>query len=421
MKINLSGLKNNLKKLVPGLVLAAIIAATFWGGFYAGHKGNVLAKNSDPRVLAYSGEAASSTTVANPDDTFDFNLYWEVWDSLKQNHVDKNKIKNKDLFYGSLKGMAAAIGDPYTVFMDPTDAKEFADDLAGTFEGIGAEVGMRNDTITIIAPLDGMPAQKAGLRAGDKVYAIDGKSTIGLTVDEAVKAIRGKKGTKVKLTILRGSSTKVQDISITRDTIVVKSVKTEMRSDGIFVIRVTNFNDDTLDLFNAATSEALLKNPKGIILDLRNNPGGYLDTAVAMASEWVEAGPVVAEQFSDNKRNEYPSNGSARLKNIPTVVLVNGGSASASEIVAGALRDYKKATLVGEQTYGKGSVQTLQDLSDGSALKITIAKWLTPAGDSINEKGIAPSVVVKLEQKDVDKNVDPQMNKALDILKQKKK
>lgn len=422
MKINRDDLKNNFKKLVPGLVMAAVLLATFWGGFYSGKKKETLASNgSASRILAYSEEAASNTAVVNPDDVFDFNLYWEVWDSLKQNHVDKNKIKNKDLFYGSLKGMAAAVDDPYTVFMDPTIAKEFADDLAGTFEGIGAEVGMRNDIITIIAPLDGMPAQKAGLRAGDKIYAIDSTSTIGLTVDEAVRAIRGKKGTQVKLTILRGSNAKSQDISITRDVIIVKSVKTEMRSDGIFVIKVTNFNDDTLNLFNAAVSEALLKSPKGIILDLRNNPGGYLDTAVAMASEWVEGGPVVAEQFSDNRRNEYPSNGQARLKNIPTVVLVNGGSASASEIVAGALRDYKKATLVGEQTYGKGSVQTLQGLSDGSSLKITIAKWLTPAGDFINEKGLTPNVVIKLEQTDIDKNVDPQMNKALELLKPKKK
>ena len=157
------------------------------------------------------------------------------------------------------------------------------------------------------------------------------------------------------------------------------------------------------------------------MLDLRNNPGGYLDTAVSMASEWVEAGPVVVEQFSENKRNEYPSNGRARLKNFPTVVLVNGGSASASEILAGALRDYKKATLVGEQTYGKGSVQTLKDFSDGSSLKVTIAKWLTPAGDFINEKGIKPGVEIKLGQTDIDKNIDPQLNKALEILKTKKK
>lgn len=421
MNINIKDFKNNVKKFVPGLVLAVFVVITFFGGFYAGERKEKKISGDVSRVLAYSEEAANSSLTVNSDDVFDFNLYWEVWDSIKQSHVDKNQIKNKDLFYGSLKGMSAAADDPYTIFMDPTDAKEFADDLAGTFEGIGAEVGMRNDIVTIIAPLDGMPAQKAGLRAGDKVYAIDGKSTIGLTVDEAVKLIRGTKGTQVKLSILRNTNTKIQEFTITRDTIIVKSVKTEMRKDGIFIIKVTNFNDDTFGLFNAAVNEALVKNPKGLVLDLRNNPGGYLDTAVSMASEWIEAGPVVAEQFSDNVRNEYPSNGNARLKNIPTVVLVNGGSASASEIVAGALRDYKEATLVGEQTYGKGSVQSLRGLSDGSALKITVAKWLTPAGDAIDEKGIAPDHIVKLEQKDVDQNIDPQMDKALELLKLKKK
>lgn len=412
--------RDNFKKLLPGIFLAAILLATFWGGFYAGRKNTVLAKNN-PRILAYSEEAKKAAQATSSDEEFDFNLYWEVWDALKQNYVDKIKIKDKELFYGSLKGLAQSLDDPYTVFMDPKMAQEFADDLAGTFEGIGAEVGIRNDIVTVIAPLDGMPAQKAGLRAGDKIYEIDGKSTIGLTVDQAVKKIRGQKGTKVTLTILRGVGEKPKDIIITRDVIFVKSIKTEMRSDGIYVIKVSNFNDDTLDLFNTAVNEALLKNPKGIILDLRNNPGGYLDTAVALASEWVSAGPIVAEQFGENKRNEYPSNGRARLSKFPTVVLVNGGSASASEILAGALRDYKKATLVGEQTYGKGSVQTLKDLSDGSALKVTIAKWLTPAGDFINDKGITPAVEVKLEQADIDKNIDPQLNKALEILKPKKK
>lgn len=412
--------QDKMKKFAPGLILVVVLLATFWGGFYAGSQGNASLGRADSRIIAYSDSSKTDAT-ASSDDNFDFNLYWEVWDSLKVNYVDKVKIKDKDLFYGSLKGLADSVGDPYTVFMDPSEAKEFADDLAGTFEGIGAEVGIRNDIVTVIAPLDGMPAQKAGLRAGDKVYAIDGKTTLGLTVEQAVKMIRGAKGTKVTLTIIRGTGDKPKDIVITRDVIFVKSVKTEMRADGIFVIKVTNFNDDTLGLFNSAVAEALVKNPKGIILDLRNNPGGYLDTAVAMASEWIEAGPVVAEQFGDNKRNEYPSNGRARLKNFPTVVLVNGGSASASEILAGALRDYKKATLVGEQTYGKGSVQTLKDLSDGSTLKITIAKWLTPAGDFINEKGIKPAVEIKHTQSDIDKNIDLQFNKALEILKPKKK
>ena len=416
MKIN----KDKLKKFIPGAILVVVLLATFWGGFYAGRKNTALA-GSSPKILAYSDTAANAAISTSTDDTFDVNLYSEVWNALKQNYVDKIKIKDRDLFYGSLKGMAESLGDPYTVFMDPKTAQEFTNDLAGTFEGIGAEVGMRNDIITIIAPLDGMPAQKAGIRSGDKIYKIDGQTTAGLTVDEAVNKIRGTKGTKVTLTILRGTPEKPQDISITRDVIFVKSVKTEMRSDGIFVIKVSNFNDDTEGLFQSAVAEAVAKKPKGIILDLRNNPGGYLDTAVSMASEWVEAGPVVVEQFGENKRNEYPSNGSARLKNIPTVVLVNGGSASASEILAGALRDYKKATLVGEQTYGKGSVQTLKNFSDGSSLKVTIAKWLTPAGDFINEKGIAPGVVIKLTQSDIDKNIDPQMNKAIDILIPKKK
>jgi carboxyl-terminal processing protease len=192
-----------------------------------------------------------------------------------------------------------------------------------------------------------------------------------------------------------------------------------MRNDGIFIIKVSNFNDDTSRLFNKAVESALTKKAKGLILDLRNNPGGYLNTAIEMASEWIEAGPVVAEQFGENRRNEHFSNGQARLKNIPSVVLINEGSASASEIVAGALRDYKLATLVGQKTFGKGSVQTLQDLSDGSSLKVTVAKWLTPAGDFINEKGIEAYIKVEMKQEDLDNNRDPQFNKALEILKLK--
>jgi len=408
--------KNIKKKIGLSAIALVLIAGIFISGFYAGrgNKSATLLNHS----LAYSPEAETATTSA--DNLLDFNLYWQVWDAIKTDYVDKNKVTNQDLFYGSLKGLAAAAGDPYTVFMDPTESQNFSNDLAGTFEGIGAEVGMRNDIITVIAPIDGAPASKAGLLTGDKIYAVNGKSTIGMTVDEVVQEIRGPKDTTVTLTIIRGKD-KPRDLTITRSVIVVKSVKTEMRSDGIFVIRVSNFNDDTADLFNAAVAEALTKNPKGIILDLRNNPGGYLETAVAMASEWIEAGPVVAEQFNGNKRNEYPSNGRARLKNFPTVVLVNGGSASASEIVAGALRDYKKATLIGETTFGKGSVQTLENLSGGSTLKVTIAKWLTPAGDFINEKGLTPNIEVKMTADDVNKNLDPQFSKALQVLLPKKK
>ena len=235
------------------------------------------------------------------------------------------------MFYGSLEGLAGATDDPYTVFMNPELTTEFYQDLAGTFEGIGAEVGKRDDMITIVAPLEGMPAQKAGLRAGDKVYAINGESALGLTVTEAVKKIRGPKGTTVTLTIIRGEA-KPFDVEIVRDKIVIASVETEMRSDGYYVIRITNFNDDTEALFNQAINDILTKSPKGIILDLRNNPGGYLETAVFVASEWIEDGLVVAEQFGENRRNEHFSNQRARLKDFATVVLINEGSASASEL-----------------------------------------------------------------------------------------
>jgi carboxyl-terminal processing protease len=320
------------------------------------------------------------------------------------------------MFYGSLRGLASSMDDPYTIFMDPGEAKDFADDLSGTFEGIGAEIGMRDDIVTVIAPLSGMPAEIAGLRSGDKIYAINDVSTLGLTIDQAVKKIRGPKDTEVKLTVIREGEDKSMDVTIIRGLIVVKSVKTNLREDGVFVITVSNFNDDTIDLFNLAIKEILTKNPKGIVLDLRNNPGGYLDTAISMASAWIKEGPVVVEQFGEGRRQEYFANGNNSLGNFKTVILINGGSASASEIVAGALRDYHKATLVGEQSYGKGSVQSLRDLSNGSTLKITVAKWLTPAGDFIDEKGVTPEYEVKLTKEDVDNEKDPQMNKAAELI-----
>ncbi len=362
---------------------------------------------------SFSPNNVNGSTISSE---VDFNLYWEVWHKLKEEYVDRNQISEQEMFYGSLRGLTASLKDPYTVFLDPIEVAEFKEDLSGTFEGIGAEVGIRDDLVTVIAPLEGMPAQQAGVRAGDKIYAINGESTIGLTINEAVRKIRGPKDTEVTLTLLREDEDQPLEITITRGIIVVKSVSWEKRDDDLFVIRISNFHDDTLYLFNQAIMEVLANNPRGIILDLRNNPGGYLDTAVEVASEWVKEGPVVAEQMSAGRRNEYFASGQARLHNIPTVVLVNQGSASASEIVAGALRDYKQGVIIGEQTFGKGSVQTLSDLSDGSSLKITVGKWLTPAGDFINEKGIEPDIIIELTREDFLNDLDPQFEKAVDTL-----
>jgi len=415
--------KKSKRWKIAGVILLSLIllSAAFGSGMMLAQK-NEFIKSASIKEAAYAGQIYNKYVTAPANKLtkdVDFNLFWTVWDLLKKDYVDQSKLDDKTMFYGALKGLVESTGDPYTVFMEPKLAKEFSDDLAGTFEGIGAELGKKNNIITIVAPLADMPAEKAGLQAGDQIYAINSQSTAGLSIDEAVNKIRGPKGTEVTLTIFREGFETTKDFKIIRQTIIVKSVRTTMRDDKIFVITITNFNDDTSELFKQAAAEAIEKNPKGIILDLRNNPGGYLETAIDVASEWIDEGAVVTEQFSAEKKNEYLHRGRARLKDFPTIVLVNQGSASASEIVAGALKDDDKATIVGMKTFGKGSVQTLEDMIDGSSIKITVAKWLTPKGYNINEQGIAPDVEVDLTLEDYNKNKDPQMDKAVEILNKK--
>lgn len=414
------------------VLILVLMAVCFGSGMYVTRKSETV-KNLADQELVLLGKVLGKYSQS-PEDKLsqdvDFDLFWEVWDILEKEFVDRDKLSEKEMFYGAVRGLVSSLGDPYTVFMNPIIAHEFAEDLAGTFEGIGAEIGIRDEILTIIAPLPDMPAEKAGLRAGDKVYAINGESTMNISIDEAVNKIRGPVDTQVTLTISRDGLEKAEDVAITRGVIIVKSVKTEIlnnninvnsdsnnNDDDIYVIKITNFNDDTLNLFNEAVREVITKNPSGIILDLRNNPGGYLETAIEVSSEWVDEGVVVTEQFSEDKKLEYLSRGRARLKDYPTVVLVNQGSASASEIVAGALQDYGKAKIIGMQTFGKGSVQALQKLKDGSSVKITVAKWLTPNGNCINEEGITPDEEIDLTIEDYEAGNDPQMDRAVEILK----
>ena len=399
------------------IMVLILMSASFWGGLYLAGKNQALGDFSRKQAL-YVGNIINQR-AAPPDAAvgkdIDFFLFWEVWDKLKQSYVNSEELTDKKLFYGALRGLASAAGDPYTVFMDPKIYQEFEQDLTGTFEGIGAEIGIKNNILTVIAPLPDMPAEKAGIKAGDKIVTINGESTANLSVDEAVSRIRGPKGTAVKLEIFRSGAEKAEEISVIRDKIVVKSVRAEEK-EGVYVVRISSFNDDTLASFNEAVRKIIVSQPAGVILDLRNNPGGYLETAVDVASEWIEDGVVVSEQYGAERKDEHLARGRARLKDFRTVVLVNQGSASASEIVAGALKDYEKAEIVGQQTFGKGSVQTLDELSDGSSLKVTVAKWLTPSGLSINEEGIAPDVLVDLNQEDYNADRDPQLAKALDII-----
>lgn len=345
----------------------------------------------------------------------DFNLFWDVWDIIEKNYVYQ-PVNEAELLYGAMAGSVAALADPHSVFFDPEITQEFTEELAGSFEGIGAEIAIKNDRLTIVAPLPDSPAAKAGLRSGDKVYAIDGMDTTGISLDYAVKQIRGPRGTDVVLTIGRDSLSDLQEIKITRQTIKIQSVKWTLLDNNIVRLEIRYFNEDTMDDFNQAVLEIINKNPRGIILDLRNNPGGFLDTAIGVASEWVEDGVVVYEKSSTGKLKKHEAQGRARFKDFKTIVLINEGSASGSEIVAGALKDYGLGTLVGETTFGKGSVQTLFPLDDGSSIKLTIAEWLTPNENTIETDGVEPDIEIELTVDDFNQDLDPQLDKAKELL-----
>ena len=405
-------------KIIITIIVLLLMASSFYGGIFISKKTEIDDRlvNKDSVFLGNLLNKYETTQASNLARDIDFNLFWQAWEMLKEKYVDKDKLQDKEMFYGALRGLVSSTGDPYTVFMNPVVSKEFADDMKGTFDGIGAEVGIKGGVLTVIAPLANMPAQTAGLKAGDKILTIDGEDTSPMAIDEAVGKIRGPKGTAVVLNIWRDSFDKPQDFKITRSTIFVRSVDWGLDKNNFMVIKVSHFNDDTIELFDEAAREIVKKNPRGVILDLRNDPGGYLETAIEVASEWVEEGVVVTEKFNEEKKNEYLARGRARLKDFKTVVLVNEGSASASEIVAGALKDLGLATIVGTKTFGKGSVQELETLPDGSSLKITVAKWLTPKGTNINDEGIMPDVEVDLSKEDYEADKDPQMEAALSIL-----
>lgn len=354
------------------------------------------------------------TTPSSVSKEVDFNLFWDVWQRVKKDFVEKD-VSDKELFYGALSGIVASVDDPYTVFLDPDTTKKFEESLSGSFDGIGAEIGKKNEQIVIMAALPDTPAERAGLKPQDMILAVEGKTTAGTTLDEVVTRIRGKKGTSVVLTIYREGEKKERDVSIVRDTIQIKSVVWNMKKD-VGYIKVSHFNEDTEGAFGMAVREVVTKKPKGLVLDLRNNPGGFLETAVEMASYWVDGKTIVIEKYDEKKQDSYVGHAAALLKDIPTVVLVNEGSASASEIVAGALQDYGKAAIMGKKTFGKGSVQDLQRLRDGSAIKITVAKWYTPKGKNINEEGIKPDHEVNQSEDEKNKD-DLQLNAALELLR----
>ncbi len=369
---------------------------------------SILLLLSGVLVGRYTAPVEYPPEIIAGEQAFRSSPFWETWNVLNEHYL--GTLDPKELSYGAIQGMVRASGDPYTAFSDPESTKQFKDTLKGSFSGIGAEMGVKSGLVVVIAPLAGSPAEKAGVQAGDIVVAVDKKNiTEDMTLDEVVRMIRGPKGEVVELTVYHQDAQATTDITIVRDDIDVQSIKSEI-IDGILHVSILNFNGDTSVKFRQAIREARQKNVEGIVLDVRNNPGGYLDSAVSISSEFLNPGmPVVIERGKKEKTHE--SSGSGIVRGLPVVVLINHSSASASEIVAGALQDNLNAKVIGTKSFGKGSVQEVIDLSDGSSLRVTIAKWFTPSGRSINEHGIEPSITV---EDDKDTPEDEQLARALE-------
>jgi carboxyl-terminal processing protease len=357
-------------------------------------------------------------------DQVDFSPFWEVWTELDQKFVGgangtTTKIAtDQDRVWGAISGMVASVGDPYTVFMPPVEKKKFEEEIAGNFGGVGMELGMKEGKITVVAPLPNSPAKKAGIKSGDKVVKVDDKDISGLAIDEVISKIRGKEGTVVKLTISRAGEKELKDFTLIRDIIQIPTIATKKLPDGVFVISLYNFSAQSPNLFRNSLREFVESKSDKLIIDLRGNPGGYMEAAIDMASWFLPADKVIVrETRKTDAEKTYRSHGynifTDRLK---MVVLIDQGSASAAEILAGALKEQGKAILVGEKSFGKGSVQELIPVGGDASLKVTIARWLTPSGHSLSSNGLDPDYKVSMTKEDLEANRDVQMAKAIEIL-----
>jgi carboxyl-terminal processing protease len=414
-----------VNKLMKAILIVSVslvlLTGSFAGGFVTRHylAGSDLFPEAGESVAPVIPPILStpSTSSASPKELESlFKPFWEAWDIVHNQYVDQ-PVDDVALMQGAIRGMLEALGDKQTFYMDPKTYESETSSLQGEYEGIGAYVDTEGDYLTIVSPIGGSPAEAAGLRPGDKIIAIDGEDMTGYTPEQARQKVLGPAGTEVTLTIAREGEAEPLIFVITRARITIASVTGEMRENGIAYIDINSFGDKTTRELDAVVKELLQQNPKGVIIDLRNNPGGYLTTSVEVASEFIKDGVVLYEQYGNGSRDVYNARGNGRMTEIPIVVLINEGSASASEIVAGALQDYGRATLVGVQSYGKGSVQNWVPLSnDMGAARVTIAKWLTPKERAIDGVGLTPDVVVEMTEEDYNNNRDPQLDKAVEVL-----
>ncbi|MDQ5957791.1 MAG: carboxyl-terminal processing protease [Patescibacteria group bacterium] len=412
---------NRFSSTLIAVVVALIaLGGAFFGGVYIGY-------SSRPAVLAV--DDVVNKEFSKPEDV-DFAPFWQAWQILNEKYVNGNStstadVKNQDKVWGAIAGMTAALGDPYTVFLPPAEKKQFEDDIAGNFSGVGMEIGVKDGVLTVVAPLVNSPAKRAGIKAGDKILEIDGLVTGEMSVDGAISKIRGPEGSVVRLTIVTPAREGEEDagpreVAIKREIIEIPTIETELLGNNIFIIRLYNFSANSPELFGKALKEFSNAKTNRLILDLRGNPGGYLEAAVDMASWFLPKGKVIVwEHKGENDEDvAYRSRGYNIFNdNLKMVVLVDRGSASASEILAGALAEYDVATLVGETTFGKGSVQELVPVTSDTSLKVTIARWLTPKGVSISKAGLKPTVPIELDIEAFKKGKDNQLEKAIEILK----
>ncbi len=406
---------NSLKIFQRNLVIFLLIVAAFYGGHYYGKRGYAIEiKKNVPSI-----------EIKNRDDypdEIDFARFWEVWDLVRNRHLERPHDPQK-MLDGAIVGMVNSLGDPYTSYL-PREINEMVlSSLDGEYQGIGAELGMREGHLVVVAPLDGSPAKAAGVMAGDRIVGIAGEDASGVTVAEAVARIRGDAGTEITLTLQRERGEPF-DVVIERGVITISSVSWEDKGDGTAYIRVSRFGGDTNSDWNRAVSEINVEMHEldALILDLRGNPGGYMDSAVHLAADFLEKGDVVMYQESDlGDLNAYKDNRVSSFERIPAIfVLLDGGSASSSEILAAALKENKEdiVTIIGESSFGKGTIQDAKDFSDGSGLHVTIAKWLTPEKNWVHEEGIEPDIVVERTMEDFEAGRDPQLDKAIELAKE---
>lgn len=411
-----------MKKLFQYISVKTIlvILIAFLSGWQLGHK------DLQTKWVSFKPTVTITSKEPPKDIKVDFKLFWDTWDLLSRSYIDKAALDPQKMFYGAISGMVASLGDPYTVFLPPSQQKVSKEELNGSFDGVGIQLGFNKDKrLVVIAPLSQTPAERSGIKPEDIIVKIDDKDTANMTLPEAVQLIRGPKGSKVRLTIFREGLEEPKEYSLARDTIIVKSAEVTFKQikggENIAVIKLSRFGERTEEEWKSGVEEILAKKADGVILDVRNNPGGFLEGAVFIASEFLTSGDVVLQENNEGVKVPFKVSRKGKLAEIPMVVLINKGSASASEIVAGALQDRKRAKLVGEASFGKGTIQEAQDLPGNTGIHITVAKWLTPEGRWVNDtEGLEPDIKIEApkvkEGEELDSTKDLQLEKALEIL-----